>query len=51
MNEEIKKQMIYLVSVDVLRRLLRAGMVDSPIIERLNKKNAETMGCREVEIA
>ena len=51
MNEEIKKQMIYLVSVDVLRRLLRAGMVEWKVIERLNQKNAEAMGCTAVEIA
>ena len=51
MSEEVRKQMIYLASVDVLRRLLRSGKVDPKVIERLNRKNAETMGCTAVEIA
>ena len=44
MSEEVRKQMIYLASVDVLRRLLRSGKVERKVIDRLNKKNAETMG-------
>ena len=28
MNEEVRKQMIYLASVDVLRRLLKSGKVE-----------------------
>ena len=51
MNGESRKQMIYLASVDVLRRLLRSGKVERKVIDRLNKKNAETMGCAAVEIA
>ena len=51
MSEAVRKQMIYLTSVDVLRRLLRSGKVERKVIDRLNKKNAETMGCTAVEIA
>ncbi len=51
MNEAVRKQLIYLASVDVLRRLLRSGKVERKVIDRLNKKNAETMGCTVVEIA
>ncbi len=51
MSEAVRKQMIYLASVDVLRRLLRSGKVDSKVVDRLNKKNAEIMGCQAVEIA
>lgn len=50
MNEEVRRQMIYLASVDVLRRLLRAGSVDPVVIERLNNKNAETMGCKVMPV-
>lgn len=50
MADEVKRQMIYLASVDVLRRLLRAGHMDRQVIERLNKKNAETMGCQAVQL-
>ena len=51
MSEEIRKQMIYLAAVDVLRRLLRSRMIEPTVIDRLNRKNAEAMGCKEVEIA
>lgn len=50
MAEEIKRQMIYLASVDVLRRLLRAGQMDRQVVERLNRKNAEAMGCQTVQL-
>ena len=43
--------MTYLASVDVLYRLLRSGKAERKVIDRLNKKNAETMGCAAVEIA
>ena len=47
MKEEIRKQMIYLASVDVLRRLAKTGTVEIRVLERLNRKNAEKMGCRK----
>ena len=49
MNEEVRKQMIYLASVDVLKRLLKQG-VEKKIVDRLNQKNAETMGCKIIPI-
>jgi hypothetical protein len=51
MSDEIRRQMIYLASVDILRRLFKSGKVDILVLKRLNKKNAETMGCQVVEIA
>ena len=50
MSEEVRKLLIYLASVDVLRRLLRSGKVDPKVIERLNRKNAETLGFHAVEL-
>ena len=50
MSEEVRKLLIYLASVDVLRRLLRSGKVDPKVIGRLNQKNAETMGVHVVEL-
>lgn len=38
MKEEIRKQMVYLASVDVLRRLAKTGNVEIRVLERLNKK-------------
>ena len=51
MNETVRRQMIYLASVDVLRRLFNSGKVAPQVIDRLNRKNAEIMGCTAVEIA
>lgn len=50
MDEEIKKVMIYLVALDVLRRLAERG-VDRELLDRLNKRNAEKMNCAVIEIA
>ncbi|WP_177702211.1 hypothetical protein [uncultured Butyricimonas sp.] len=41
--------MIYLASVAVIRRLYLNKIVDVEILKRLNKKNAETMGCIPVD--
>ncbi len=49
MREDIRKQMIYLASVDVLKRLFKQG-VEKNVIDRLNRKNAETMGCKVIPI-
>lgn len=43
-EEKNKNEIIYLASVAVLRRLYLKG-IDVKILERLNKKNAEAMGC------
>lgn len=50
MTEEIRKQMIYLASVDILRRLLKTGSVEEHILERLNKMNADSMECLPVAL-
>ena len=50
MPDEIRRQMIYLVSVDVLRRMLKCHNYDKKMLDRVNKKNAETMGCMVVEL-
>ena len=49
MNEDIKKEMLYLASVDVLKRLFKQG-IEKDVIDRLNSKNAETMGCKVIPI-
>ena len=50
MNDETKRQMIYLVTLDMLRRLAKRGSVDMRILERLNRKNAEKMCCKVLAI-
>ena len=49
MNETLKNQAVYLLSVSILRHLLKMGE-DIKMLERLNKKNAETTGCNLVPI-
>lgn len=49
MSDQNKNQMIYLVSLDVLRRLAERG-VDRNILDRLNKRNAEKTNCTMIEI-
>lgn len=49
MNEDIKKEMLYLASVDVLKRLFKQG-IEKEVIDRLNLKNAEKMGCKVIPI-
>ena len=49
MPEEIKNQMIYLVALDILRRLANKG-IDVEILTKINNRNAETMNCGVIEL-
>jgi hypothetical protein len=50
MAVENKNLIIYLVALDVLRRLAKQG-IDRQILDRLNKRSAEKMNCSLIEIA
>ena len=50
MVEELRNQMIYLASVDMLRRMLKDKKFDKKVLDRLNRKNAETMNVKVVEL-
>ena len=50
MTEELRNQMIYLASVDMLRRMLRDKKFDKKVLDRLNRRNAETMNVKVVEL-
>ena len=50
MTEELRNQMIYLASVDMLRRMLRENKFDKKVLDRLNRRNAETMNVKVVEL-
>ena len=50
MSEDIRRQSIYLASVDLLRRLLRDQKFEKAFIDQLNRKNAETLGCKVVDL-
>ena len=50
MSEELRNQMVYLASVDMLRRMLRDNKFDKKVLDRLNRRNAETMNVKVVEL-
>ena len=50
MTEELRNQMIYLASVDMLRRMLRDNKFDKKVLYRLNLRYAETMNVKVVEL-
>ena len=50
MTEELRNQMIYLASVYMLRRMLHDNKFDKKVLDRLNRRNAETMNVKVVEL-
>ena len=50
MSEDLRKQMIYLSSLDIIRRMLKDGIASREVLERLNRRNAESMGCKPVPL-
>lgn len=50
MSEDLRKQIIYLSSIDIIRRMLRDGIASREVLERLNRRNAESMGCKPVAL-
>ena len=50
MDDAIRRQSVYLASVDLLRRLLRDQKFEKAFLDRLNQKNAETLGCKVVDL-
>lgn len=50
MSEAMKKEMIYLAAFSMLKRLYQQGKISKMVFERLNRKNAESQGCKMVLI-
>lgn len=50
MSEDLRKQMIYLSALDLIRRMLKDGIASREVLERLNLRNAESMGCKPVAL-
>ena len=46
MSEQQRKIMVYYIARDVLRQLLEKKTAEREVLERINRKNAEKMGCR-----
>lgn len=51
MNENIKKQMIYLAARGVLKKIYNEGEIDILIVEKINKRNAEALVCDYLPIS
>lgn len=45
MEQSIKNQMMYLAAWEFLKRLARDNEVDIELINKINRKNAETLMC------
>lgn len=45
MNENIKNQMIYLAAWETLKKIFNEGKIDILVVEKINKRNAETLLC------
>ena len=50
MSGDLRKQMIYLSSLDIIRRMLNDGIASREVLESLNRRNAESMGCKPVSL-
>ena len=51
MEDAIKKQMIYLAAWGVLKKIFNEGKIDISIVEKINKRNAETLVCDYLPIS
>lgn len=45
MEDTIKKQMIYLAAWGMLKKIFNEGKIDEVLVEKVNKRNAETLMC------
>lgn len=50
MNEELKREMIYLSIFSILKRVYQNGEISKETFEKLNIKNAECQGCKPLMI-
>ena len=51
MEDAIKKQMIYLAAWGALKKIFNEGKMDISIVEKINKKYAETLVCNYLPIS
>lgn len=45
MSDELRNQMMYLASWELLKKLAREKVVDIEVINNINRKNAEMLMC------
>lgn len=51
MEDAIKKQMIYLAAWEVLKKIFNEGKIDISIVEKINKRNTDTLACDYLPIS
>lgn len=49
-SEKQKKELIYLAAWSILKELQSEGLLSKETIKKINRKNAETMGCKQVTL-
>ena len=49
-EERLQNELKYLMALSVVRKLYADGKLKREICERLNKANAETLGCEEMPL-
>ncbi len=49
-EERLQNELKYLMALSVVRKLYADGKLKREICERLNKANAETLGCEEIPL-
>ena len=49
-EEQIQNELKYMLAFSLMRKLYEAGKRSKRICQRLNRKNAETLGCAEIPL-
>ena len=47
-EEQIQNELKYMLTLSLIRKLYEDGKLSKRICQRLNRKNAETLGCAEI---
>jgi len=50
LENQIKNEMTYLVIFSALKKLLENGNISKEVFNRLNCKNAQQQGCKEIVV-
>ena len=49
-EEQMQNELKYMLALSLIRKLYEDGKLSKMICQRLNRKNAETLGCAEIPL-
>lgn len=49
-EEQMQNELKYMLTLSLIRKLYEDGKLSKMICQRLNRKNAETLGCAEIPL-